>query len=134
MLFFIEEKRGLKHLNIYLQLFHIMDKIRIYDNFLDSDDLQILISKLENYTWKYGQTSRSAQEKVNTPFWSIALCSEPFFTEYLKEIIEEKTSMKFSLVRVYANGQTYGQNGSYHIDSEDSNNWTFCLCLKTIWL
>ena len=42
--------------------------------------------------------------------------------------------VKFKINRLYANGQTYGQDGSYHIDNvnEKKNEYTFCLYFSKI--
>ena len=108
-----------------------MENIIIEDDFLKEDDLEILKSIINSKQWTYGHTS-SGRELVNTPFWFIDLKEELFFAEYIKDLIEEKFNKKFKLNRVYANGQTYGQNGSYHVDDTDPNSYTFCLYLHKL--
>lgn len=68
----------------------------------------------------------------NTPFWTMDLNDNKFFSEHIKKIFEKTFSKKFIVNRVYANGQTYGQNGSYHQDSTDPNTYTICLYLTYI--
>jgi hypothetical protein len=108
-----------------------MEDIVVLDNFLNEQELKkaytIIIS---SSTWKFGHKSNS--EANETPFWTMDLNDEPFFSIYLKEIIEKTFLKKYVLKRVYANGQTYGQDGSYHIDSEKENTYTFCLYLNNI--
>lgn len=108
-----------------------MENIKIIDDFLNNDDLQILNSIISSKKWEYGHSSKG-REKVNTPFWSMDLIDEIFFSEYIKDKIQDYFQKKFVLNRVYANGQTYGQNGSYHQDDENENTFTFCLYINVI--
>jgi len=108
-----------------------MENIKIFDDFLNKDDLQILTSILSSNNWEYGHIS-IGREMVDTPFWSLDLNQEVFFNEYIKDKIETYFSTKFQLNRVYANGQTYGQNGSYHIDNSSENTFTFCLYVNNV--
>lgn len=103
-----------------------MNNIMIIDNFLEEQDYYIALDIISKKKWKYGHISNEI-EPVNTPFWTMNLTDEIFFSQYLKEIIENKISKKLELFRVYANGQTFGQDGTYHIDNEDDNTFTFCL-------
>ena len=107
-----------------------MENIKIVDNFLDEDDLQILTSIISSKRWKYGHTSVGRDNDIF--FWSINLEKEIFFYEYIKDKIESYFSTKFQLNRVYMNGQTYGQNGSYHIDDPTENAFTFCLYFHNV--
>jgi len=45
----------------------------------------------------------------------------------LKSKIEDITQKKYEVVRVYMNGQTFGQHGSYHQDDVNEFSYTFCL-------
>jgi hypothetical protein len=108
-----------------------MENIKIVDDFLNKDDLQLLTSIISSKKWEYGHAS-DGREMVNTPFWSMDLKQETFFDEYIKDKIESYFSTKFQVNRVYANGQTYGQNGSYHIDDTSENTFTFCLYTHNI--
>jgi len=102
-----------------------MENIIIYDDFFGNDDFHIILDILSKLKWEYGHVSNN--EKIITPFWIINLMDNVFFSEYLKKIIESKFAKNFELERVYANGQTFGQNGSYHRDDERNNAYTFCL-------
>ena len=101
-----------------------MSNIIIIDNFLSNTDFDMATQIIKSKQWNYGHTS-GGREKVNTPFWDIALNNEFFFTQHMVAIIEQKLNKKFKLHRVYANGQTYGQNGSYHQDESYETNPPF---------
>jgi Rps23 Pro-64 3,4-dihydroxylase Tpa1-like proline 4-hydroxylase len=60
------------------------------------------------------------------------LINNDYLLVYIKNIIETHFSKKFRVTRLYANGQTYGQDGTYHIDSSNKNYYTFCLYLSDI--
>jgi hypothetical protein len=55
-----------------------------------------------------------------------------YLKTHVKTIIEQKFSKQFKLLRVYANGQTYGQTGSYHMDTPHPTFMTFCLYFTPI--
>ena len=59
-----------------------MENIKIVDDFLNKDDLQILNSILSSNNWEYGHIS-IGREMVDTPFWSLDLNQEVFFYEYI---------------------------------------------------
>jgi hypothetical protein len=105
-----------------------MENIKIIDNFLNNDDLQLLNNIISSKCWDFGQEST----RDCTPFWIINLDDEIFFSKYIKDKIEYEFEKKFILKRVYANGQTFGQDGSYHVDDYEENTFTFCLYVHII--
>lgn len=112
-----------------------MDKIIVIDDFLKKDDLDKAQSIITNNKWAFGHKSKGT-ESYEIPFWHMKLDDEEFFSKYIKNIIEQEFLKKFELIRVYANGQTFGQDGSYHEDTpiEDGRGdcFTFCLYLCPI--
>jgi Rps23 Pro-64 3,4-dihydroxylase Tpa1-like proline 4-hydroxylase len=107
-----------------------MEKILVHDNFLNKEELDKCIGIINDNTWKWNHTSDGSRR--DTPFWNMDLCENQYFSKYLKDIIERHFSKKFILKRVYANAQTYGQDGTYHVDSDNKNDYTFCLYLTNI--
>ena len=87
--------------------------ISVYDNFFEEEIQKEIWEKMLKPKWSYtgGGTSRNR-------FWHMdGLEKEKYFSEYLYEIICKKLDKKFtSIGRIYANGQTVGQNGSIHSD------------------
>jgi len=108
-----------------------MENIIVCDNFLDKEELTKAVSIINSCEWQFGHQSLSNQ-LFQTPFWSCDLINNPFFSKTIFNIIEKHFSKKFKIHRLYANGQTFGQNGSYHIDSDKPNTYTFCLYLSEI--
>lgn len=108
-----------------------MDSINIYDNFLSNEDLSKCNEYINDGTWKYGHTS-SSSTGFNTPFWHMDLMKHDFFTKYLKDKIEKKLNKQFKLNRVYANGQTYGQDGSFHQDDLKITSTTVCIYMTPL--
>ena len=105
-----------------------MELIQVFDSFLSDDDLK-RINMIINYkSWSFGHES-DPTNKNSSPFWTVDLIDEPFFNEYLKNKIDEYLHIRTSLNRVYLNGQTYGQNGTFHQDDPNINAYTFCLYL-----
>ena len=94
-----------------------MDDIQVYDNFLSSEELQYIQNVTINANgWKFGQGSNSDDTVTKIPFWKLDLHRDAFFTKYLTEKIENVTKKRLQVARVYANGQTYGQDGMFHRD------------------
>jgi hypothetical protein len=106
-----------------------MDKILVFDNFLNQDELTMATSIISKNKWMWGHVSNN---EFGTPFWNMALNECDFFSKELKNVIEKHFNKKFNLKRVYANGQTFGQDGDYHPDDTSDNTYTFCLYLTDI--
>ena len=102
-----------------------MNNIKIYDQFLTTDELQLCHQITSEHRWEYGHTS--GQVGIYTPFWYMELIHNDFLKESIKHKIENVTNKKFKVNRLYANGQTYGQNGSFHQDDTSEKSYTFCL-------
>ncbi len=102
-----------------------MNNIIIKDNFLNEDELSILQYFINNAQFKYGHSSGN-REYVTNLFFSTYNTSD-FFLRHIKEKIEMQFSKKFKINRHYMHIQTFGQDGSYHIDDEGDHKYTFCL-------
>jgi len=107
-----------------------MEQIIVIDDFLNKTELKEAIMIIYNGSWKFGHTSNV--QSYETPFWNMELLDNEFFSKTIKCIIEKTFSKKFKILRLYANGQTFGQDGAYHIDSSESNTYTFVLYLTKI--
>ena len=108
-----------------------IDKIMVFDNFLEKDELQTAIHKMKTVRWTFGHKSNSITQ-AGTPFWSSSINNDTYFTDYLLDIIQKTVHKNLKLDRVYANGQTFGQDGTYHTDSVEENTYTFVLYLHEI--
>ena len=107
-----------------------------YDDFFSVEDCWKIIDYVNRSQWGFNNLSvnnRGNENDVVTPFWYMDLNSDTFFTDYLLNIIREKTKQKFSLERVYANGHTYGTQGQPHQDYQKSNAMTFIFYANPDW-
>lgn len=99
------------------------DDIVTYENMFSVDDCWKIIDYVNRPKWVFGHCSNS--NEIETPFWAMNLNDDVFFTNYLLNIIEQKTNSKFDLERVYANGHMFGTQGSAHQDGTDKRAKTF---------
>ena len=111
------------------------DVIRIIDNFFSDDVLKKIIDYFNNNKWncqciKDPNIIRS--NSGDSPYWRTELENETLFNFELKNIIEKYLNKNLKLDRIYAVGQTYGQNSVFHIDNDDDNTLTFCFYINSI--
>lgn len=104
-----------------------MPEIDQYFNFLDVSEFS-KISIQNSNNWKYGGYSVEGGNR----FWFLDLMDDPFYSKYLKEKIERTVGGQLVLDRVYANGQTFGQDGQFHQDSTGPKSFTFLLYTNLI--
>ena len=77
--------------------------------------------------YKCNSCDRSNFNNINDPpFWRLDLTNYSYFSNYLKELIENYFEKKFELKRVYVVGQTYEQTSNYHVDDSNEKTYTFC--------
>ena len=107
-----------------------MDKIKIFDNFLTELELKKLLSIICAKNYKYGHSSGYG-ERVENLFFS-SHNEETFFLKDIKKKIEIALSKQFVLDRHYMHIQTFGLDGSYHIDSDMNNSFTFCIYISDV--
>ena len=105
-----------------------MNKLRIFNEFLDrheADETLEYFNKDFNKGWQFkGYSTNPDSENI---FWHMKLSDEKLFSERIFKKIESKTGKRFELLHVYANGQTLGQDGSWHFDSMQDGTYTFLL-------
>jgi hypothetical protein len=107
-----------------------MENILVCDNFLTKEELDTANNIIANNKWIYGHISGS--KDIETPVWKMDLMENTFFSLTIKNAIERCFSKKLKLLRVYANGQTFGQDGGFHKDDDNKDRYTFCLYLSNI--
>lgn len=97
--------------------------IERYFDFLTQEKYNQLVKIVENLQWVY--SGYSTKDVTANRFWYSELMEHPFFVEWLSEI-EKLSNKKFKIDRLYANGQTLGQDGSWHVDSFNNDvGYTF---------
>ena len=102
-----------------------------HNNFFDKEDWEEIQNKTGyGSNWCFGHTSYGQEHpeyKHCTPFWKIDFAEDTFFKDHLLNKIQEKLETRFKLQHVYANGHTYGQDGSIHVDAQTDNGRTLLL-------
>ncbi len=83
--------------------------------------------------WRFGHTSNSAHD---TQFWKMELDSDEAFDaiwQLARARCEELAGGPLRVLRVYANGHTYGLGGSIHRDSDQPGSFTLLYYLNPEW-
>ena len=108
--------------------------IKEYNNVFSREDWNKILDCICKPNWYFGHGSfADDRRKVGYPFWRIDLDQDEFFTKYLLNIIEEKTNQQYELYDVYANGHTFGTQGSFHQDWHDERGRTFLFYVNEVW-
>jgi len=105
-----------------------MENIKIIDNFLDKNELYIINNMINNRKWEYGHVSGGDNESILNVFFANYHQNE-FFLKYIPQKLKSLIP-NFKIIRNYMHIQLIGQDGSYHIDEEGINNFTFCLYIN----
>lgn len=108
-----------------------IDNIIVCNNFLTEKEIETGLEIINKGLWKYGHHSLG-KNLYEDEFWSMDLTENDFFSKKLLNIIEKHFSKKFELLRVYANGHTFAQDGHFHEDSNEKEDYTFCLYFSKI--
>lgn len=104
------------------------NEIHVFDDFLTPTEIGEVQNIIRDKGWSFtGRSGPDSPKRMATSFWYMELADDPFFTIVLVKKIEEHTGKKYVLNRVYANGQTYGLDGEYHIDDNCEESFTFLL-------
>lgn len=94
-----------------------------YYNILSSEEYKLCKKIITDSFWKYGQIGNLESSQK---FWMLPkLETHNFFSEIFFSRIEELTNSTFKIYRIYGNGQTFGQDGDWHIDSLNEDDYTF---------
>jgi len=107
-----------------------------YEQVLEKQQHEYVMEKtLFGNQWQFIGQSNISQNNFN--FWYMDLMDDTFFTELFPSKIELITGKKFELLRVYANGQTYGLPGQLHKDIDVNYSpelyQTFVYYVNPIW-
>ena len=107
-----------------------MENIQVFYNVFDDNEIKRIHGRLNTPRWQFGLAG-----KPNTyrKFWCLELSNDPFFTSLLFEKVQTVVSAKCKLDRVFANGQTYGQDGDWHQDRGEKGNYTFVYYANLKW-
>ena len=109
-------------------------KIQTYDNLFEQEITDKIGSDLMGAGWRFGHGSHPrGSMKRGYPFWIYELNDNPYYTDYLLNIIKEKTQQDYELSNVYANGHTFGTQGDFHVDWYDDSERTFLYYANDNW-
>lgn len=110
------------------------DDIKIYENVFSPLDIDTIQGYLQRHNWAWGHTSKVVSNfKKTTPFWTMDLIEEKFFTEYLLNKIQNIVGGEFRLQKCYVNGNTYGIPGQLHQDGNIDKHMTFLYYSNNLW-
>lgn len=93
-----------------------------YVNILNELEYSTCRSYLESSKWHYG---RKSNKEDMQGFWGMELKAIDFFNNVMFERIQSKTETAFDINLITANGQTFGQDGSWHYDDDAEDAYTF---------
>jgi hypothetical protein len=103
--------------------FDNFNSIKIFtDVFTEDQNNKIWEEYLYQGKWKYGHKSFP---NSNNKFWYNELIDEDFFVEELFLTIKNLIGNNFKILKCYANGHTAFQDGDFHTDSEETDEYTF---------
>lgn len=107
-------------LDRFFNFLSVMDFNRVHDELYDSK------------RWSLAGSSRNGKEALSR-FWYHELSDNDFYSKYLfNKIANDIVKMPCELQRVYANGQTFGQDGEFHQDHESDDVVTFMIYISKI--
>ena len=107
-----------------------MRDISFYPDVFEPHQIETIWNFLCENKWEFWHQSRNDSTNF---FWYMHLLDNEFFTEHLFSQIEKRIGKDFSINRVYANGQTFGLDGEFHIDDKDENAYTFLYYANKEW-
>jgi hypothetical protein len=105
-----------------------MEGITILDNFINDEELQDVIDAINRSSWKHIGISGLG----GVTFWYAEMIQEATLGKQMLTKIEKIFSKKYKIGRMYANGQTFGQDGSFHQDDPDDNAYTLLIYVSDI--
>lgn len=103
--------------------------IEVINDFLDNHEIDESLNIIHNIGWHFTGTSNGNEDVT---FWFSDLIDSPWFAKIIFEKIRQYFKKDFVLQRVYANGQTFGLDGSFHIDNDNADAYTFILYMSAI--
>ena len=93
-----------------------------YSNILSNEELNECKKIINSSLWKYGHTSTNLS---HTKFFIADLINVLFFNKIFFNKIKKITNKNFNILRIYANGHVFGQEGDWHVDTNIEKAYTF---------
>lgn len=96
-----------------------------FDNVFTEEQHKKILDTLKQRRWSFDNWASHEADK-GILCWSLwGLEAEPFYKTELVNRIKELTGMNIQADRIYANGQSFGQDGVFHLDDNESGRYTF---------
>ena len=110
-----------------------MKDIQIIDNFLSEKELQEALDIIEKTKWVYGNHSgKDGEIPTGGIFWYGLIDENSLFYEVILNKIRNIFKKNFKLLSIHVNGQTYAQDGDFHVDYSKDNAYTCLIYLSDI--
>ncbi len=107
----------------------IKDKIQIFDNFLPAKVFEEIQVHLKQPRW----TVNASYPKNEKIFWGMDLTKDEYFNKTVYSYIKKVLDKKYKIKKILANAQSYGQDGSPHIDTDVVDSKTFIIYANKDW-
>ncbi len=92
-----------------------------FDEVFTPEQHRKILDTLNQRRWSFDNFAAHEADK-GILCWSLwGLEEETFYNTELLQRIEELTGNQYQVDRIYANGQSFGQDGVFHIDHKDPN-------------
>jgi len=110
----------------------VLDKIKQYDDFLDSSEIEEIYKFLStSHNWSF---QSSIESQSNYIFLMLkGLENNDLFKDKIFKKIQEKIGEDYNIIRIYANGQYFGMPGRPHHDNTSPNAYTFLIYVNPSW-
>ena len=104
--------------------------IRYHNILTDKEDLETVNKILTSNNWAF---KGGVAPKFSKTFWYMSLRDNDFFSVYFTSKIKQILKRDFVVESLYANGQTFGLDSEWHIDSAEENRHTFLYYANPVW-
>jgi hypothetical protein len=106
------------------------DPIKRFTNVLTVNEFNKAKQCIDSGEWTARGSSGNSKSPIK--FLYMDLMNNEFFSKTLFDRVQNIIGCRMQLDRVYANGQWYGLDGSWHQDNSDPKAWTFLIYLNEI--
>jgi hypothetical protein len=93
-----------------------------YFNILTEIEFDYILNIINQAKWLYG---RKSNKYDTVKFWQMDLENDDFLKNKFLTKIEKLTNTKLNVHQIAANGQTFGQEGTWHYDDDSDDARTF---------
>lgn len=95
-----------------------MNNCNIFENFLNEKEIDFLNETCKNFFWEYGAQSNN---KANEAQFLIKRLINSPLTEFFNKKLFLLFKKNIKILRLYANGQSFGQCGFWHNDLQEDD-------------